>query len=229
MIRISRSQVELFIECPRCFWLEVKHKIKRPQAIKGGFIGSKYDSKLKLYFDKLRLKGEPLKELESEKLKLYTDFKKLKEWRYKGLEFHHEDHKIVYWGKIDDLLVNENGLLVPFDYKVTTSNTLQIYDSEKRQLEFYGFLFSKLKSQLQKEVADIGVIYKIRVDIDENFEKIEERKFFLVELDYSKYEELLENLKNTYFSSNEPEPSGTCEYCNRDQHILQLRNRNKSG
>jgi len=26
--KISRSQIELFIDCQRCFWLDVKFKIK---------------------------------------------------------------------------------------------------------------------------------------------------------------------------------------------------------
>ena len=52
--KISRSQIELFIDCPRCFWLDVKLKIKRPEKFGSGYIGSKYDPLLKNYFDKHR-------------------------------------------------------------------------------------------------------------------------------------------------------------------------------
>ena len=30
MIKISRSKIDLFLECPRCFYLDVVKKIKRP-------------------------------------------------------------------------------------------------------------------------------------------------------------------------------------------------------
>src|SRR5581483_12306880 len=30
MTKLSRSKLELFIDCQRCFWLDVKHGIKRP-------------------------------------------------------------------------------------------------------------------------------------------------------------------------------------------------------
>lgn len=37
-IKISQWKIELFIKCPRCFWLEVKYNIKKPEKSSGGFI-----------------------------------------------------------------------------------------------------------------------------------------------------------------------------------------------
>ena len=31
MIKLSRSKIDLYLECPRCFWLDLKKGIKRPQ------------------------------------------------------------------------------------------------------------------------------------------------------------------------------------------------------
>lgn len=219
-IKISRSKIELFLNCPRCFWLDVKHKIERPKEFEGGYLGSKYDPHLKSYFDKLRKENSNLEELEKHNLKLYPDLDKIKIWRKSGVEFFHEDHGFVYYGKIDDLLVTHSGTLVPFDFKITTSNNFTLYPSEKRQLEIYGYLFYKRGF----EVANFGIIYKIKVDINENFEKIEERKIFTQDLDYSPYDEILEKLKETYYSDKEPNPSQNCAFCKRDEQIRKLIN-----
>lgn len=220
-IKISRSQIERFIECPRCFWLEAKHKIKRPEGIKGGYIGSKYDSKLKSFFDNLRLNGGVLEELNNHNLTLFPDLEKLKIWRNKGIEFYHKEHGFIYYGRIDDLLITKEGFLAPFDYKVTISQELKIYEYEKRQLEIYSYLFNKIGM----DVSDIGVIYKIKVDIDENFEKIEERKFFIEKISYSIYDDILENLKEIYFSEKEPEPNQKCEYCKWYLQNIKIKNK----
>ena len=31
-MRLSRSKVDLFIECPLCFWLDQRSKVKRPSG-----------------------------------------------------------------------------------------------------------------------------------------------------------------------------------------------------
>ncbi|MCA9330587.1 hypothetical protein KC957_00940, partial [Candidatus Saccharibacteria bacterium] len=30
--KVSRSKIELFMQCPRCFWLDARLKIKRPSG-----------------------------------------------------------------------------------------------------------------------------------------------------------------------------------------------------
>ena len=30
--KVSRSKIELFMQCPRCFWLDTRLKIKRPDG-----------------------------------------------------------------------------------------------------------------------------------------------------------------------------------------------------
>ena len=55
--RISRSKIELFTECPRCFWLETVKGIKRPNT-PPFLINSAIDQLLKREFDTYRKKGE---------------------------------------------------------------------------------------------------------------------------------------------------------------------------
>ncbi len=215
--KISRSQIELFIDCPRCFWLDVKFKIKRPE-FKGGYIGSKYDPILKNYFDKHRKNNKTPKEIEKHQLNLFSDFETLKTWRGKGIEYFHQKHNVIYYGKIDDLLTKDE-YLIPFDFKTTTSKNFQIYEDYKRQLEIYGYLLTKNNHS----VLDMGVFYVVKIDINENFEKIEEREIVKIEnLNYETYDEVLENLIEIYNSEKEPEASPNCDFCKRDIEIISL-------
>ncbi len=217
-IKISRSKIDLFIECPRCFWLEVKHNIKRPEKFSSAHIGSKYDPLLKRIFDEHRKINKKPPELEDLDFELYPDLNKLNIWR-KGVEYYHPKHNITYYGKIDDLLITKEKDLVPLDFKTTLSKDFNVYDSYKRELEIYGYF---LRKQGEK-VLDIGVLYFVRIDINEKFEKIEERKILTIEnLNYEIYDEILENLKETYFSEKEPLPNPNCEFCKRDFEIIKL-------
>ncbi|GIW65466.1 MAG: hypothetical protein KatS3mg096_505 [Candidatus Parcubacteria bacterium] len=209
--KISRSGIELFLDCPRCFWLDVKFKIKRPKEFEGAYIGSKYDPLLKNYFDQHRQNNNVPPEIEKHDLKLFNDIKKLKKWRGSGIEFLHPQHNLVYYGKIDDLLIKDDKFLVPFDFKTTISSNFQVYESYKRQLEIYGYLLNKSG----EEVLDFGVLYVIKIEIDGNFEKIEKREIYILEnLDYEKYDEILEELVKVYKSSEEPQPNPNCNFCN---------------
>jgi len=216
--RISRSQIELFIDCPRCFWLEIKHNIKRPENFSGGYIGSKYDPLLKNYFDKHRKNNKTPEEIEKHNLKLFSNIEILKTWRGKGIKYFNEKHNIVYYGKIDDLLTKDE-YLIPFDFKTTISKNFQIYEDYKRQLEIYGYLLKKNNYP----VLETGIFYVVKININENFEKIEEREIVRIEnLNYEIYDEILENLIETYKSKKEPKPSPNCEFCQRDEQIKRL-------
>lgn len=207
--RISRSKIELFLDCPRCFWLDVKKGIRRPEGIKGTFIGAKYDPLLKKQFDNYRKKDEVPEILRVNYLRLFEDEKKINLWRSQ-LGFFHKDHGIFYYGKIDDLLVNDDGAFVPFDFKTTLSKERPVYDSEKRQLEIYGY-FLKKNHQL---VANFGYLYIVKIQIGENFEKKETVELVRVNnLQFDKYDAILDQLRKVFYSDVSPHPSSTCIYC----------------
>jgi CRISPR/Cas system-associated exonuclease Cas4 (RecB family) len=56
--KVSRSKIELFMQCPRCFWLDVRLKIKRPSSPPFN-INKAIDELFKKEFDVYRAKGEP--------------------------------------------------------------------------------------------------------------------------------------------------------------------------
>jgi len=56
--RLSRSKIDLFLECPRCFWLDRKKGISRP-GMPAFTLNSAVDALLKKEFDLLRKSGQP--------------------------------------------------------------------------------------------------------------------------------------------------------------------------
>src|SRR5271163_4308235 len=56
--KISRSKIELFMQCPRCFWLDARLRIKRPNGPPFS-LNKAVDELLKKEFDSYRKKAEP--------------------------------------------------------------------------------------------------------------------------------------------------------------------------
>src|SRR5271154_5129979 len=56
--KVSRSKIELFTQCPRCFWLDARLKIKRPSSPPFR-INSAIDELFKKEFDVHRAAGTP--------------------------------------------------------------------------------------------------------------------------------------------------------------------------
>src|SRR5438105_1204329 len=102
--KISRSKIDLFIQCPRCFWLDRRLKISRP-SIPSFSLNSAVDHLLKLEFDQIRADGRqhPLQK------KYNIDAKpvahdKLNIWRenFQGVQAIHEPTNLLITGAIDD-------------------------------------------------------------------------------------------------------------------------------
>ena len=76
---------------------------------------------------------------------------KLEEWRdalRRGIRYHHEPTNLVLRGGIDDVWQAPNGELMIVDYKATSkkigpSTEDDLYDSYKRQMEIYQWLFRR--------------------------------------------------------------------------------------
>src|SRR3989344_6168580 len=92
MTKLSRSKIELSLECPRCFWLDMKQKIKRPPPMPYT-INNAVDYLLKQEFDVHREKGTSHPIMKKGKIEAipykHDDINK---WRqnFVGVRFHHE-------------------------------------------------------------------------------------------------------------------------------------------
>ncbi|MEK7195231.1 MAG: hypothetical protein AAB655_00890, partial [Patescibacteria group bacterium] len=119
MTKLSRSKIDLFIECPRCFWLDVKQGIKPPPP-PPYTINSAIDYLLKQEFDIYRGKGTPHPIMVKNNIDAIPyKHEKMNEWRHNftGVRYHHKPTDFLVTGAVDDVWVNPKGELIVVDYK----------------------------------------------------------------------------------------------------------------
>ncbi|MFB6212901.1 MAG: PD-(D/E)XK nuclease family protein, partial [Candidatus Magasanikbacteria bacterium] len=149
--KLSRSKIDLFLECPRCFYIDNKLGTKRPPGYPFS-LNSAVDELLKKEFDILRKKGESHALMEEYNVDARpVDHKKLDQWRnhFKGIQYAHESTGLLVSGALDDLWINSEGKYIVVDYKATSKNEeiteldKEWQDSYKRQIEIYQWLLRK--------------------------------------------------------------------------------------
>lgn len=146
---ISRSKIDLFMECPRCFYLDQRLGIKRPDSYPFT-LNVAVDELLKKEFDILRQEGTPhplMDEYGIEAVPYQHD--DLETWRdslRNGIKYHDPEVNLIIRGGIDDVWINKDGSLHIVDYKATSKQGEVNLDAEwqdgyKRQVEVYQWLF----------------------------------------------------------------------------------------
>ncbi len=145
-IQLSPNSLNLFLECPHCFWLDKKMGIKRPPPYPYA-LNSAVDSLLKEEFDAYRAKNipHPLLAENNIKARLFSNQKLLNQWRnnFAGIRYFDPQLEATIFGAVDDVLEFEGGKLAPLDYKSTGSRVANIYDRFQLQLDTYTFLLEK--------------------------------------------------------------------------------------
>lgn len=148
--KVSRSKIELFMQCPRCFWLDVRLKIKRPDGPPFN-INKAIDELFKKEFDLHRKAGtqHPLQVKFKIKAKPYLH-NDIDTWRenFVGVFTVHESTNLHVFGAVDDVWVNDDGELIVVDYKATAKDKPikelgpigGWQDSYRRQMETYQWL-----------------------------------------------------------------------------------------
>lgn len=169
--KVSRSKIELFMQCPRCFYLDTRLKIKRPSGPPFN-INKTIDELYKKEFDKHRASGTPHPIMADNQLKAVPyQHDDLGKWRHNftGVTALHEPTNLHVFGAIDDVWVNDDGELLVVDYKATSKASGVSIDSDwqisyKRQMEVYQWLLR----QNGFAVNDTGyfVYTNARIDVD---------------------------------------------------------------
>ncbi|MCX5709684.1 MAG: PD-(D/E)XK nuclease family protein [Candidatus Omnitrophica bacterium] len=142
MVKLSRSKIELFLNCPRCFWLDMKKGIKRPPPAPYT-INSAIDGLLKQEFDVCRESGTAHYIIKKYSINAIPyKCEEINKWRHNftGIQFHHKATDFLVFGAVDDVWVNPEGELIVVDYKATGAKEYQIYPGYKRQMEVYQWL-----------------------------------------------------------------------------------------
>jgi len=157
---VSRSGIDRFVECARCFYLEKRLGIARPD-MPGFALNTAVDELLKREFDMHRAHGtaHPLmKEYDIEAIPFAHE--ELDAWRdslRRGVQFFHKPSGLIVRGGIDDVWTTSDGTLHIVDYKATSKRDTPTIDGlyqvgYKRQMEVYQWLFRRNGFK----VSDVG-------------------------------------------------------------------------
>jgi len=219
--KLSRSKIDFFFECPRCFYLDNVLGTKRP-----GFpsfnLNIAVDELFKNEFDQYRAKKEPhpiMKEYGIDAVPFIH--KDLDTWRdpFVAITHKHELTGLMISGGVDDIWMAPDESLIIVDYKSTSKDGRidKLGDSpwEKqytRQLGVYRWLLE----QNGFKVQNTG--YLVYANADKSLDSFnDELKFettvLPVEADTSWIEETLLTIKKCLDQKDLPAIGESCEFC----------------
>lgn len=218
--RLSRSKIDLFKQCPRCFYIDNKLGTARPPGFPFN-LNSAVDTLLKKEFDTYRASGKPhplMKQYGVEAIPFAH--KDLDVWRenFKGVRTKHEPTGFTISGAVDDVWVNPKGELIVVDYKATSkSEKIEALDKDwhqgyKRQMEIYQWLLR----QNGFKVSNTGYfVYANAYRDKEAFDGKLEFDMTLITYvgDDSWIEGTLAKIKKTLESDEIPDVGSDCDYC----------------
>lgn len=204
MISLSNSTLRLFLECPRCFWLQKNKKISRPRGI-FPTLPTGMDSVIKEYFNRYRRMGT-LPPLIANKIS-----GKLAEISL-NLSYVDAELDLKITGRLDDCLQIEDNFLVPLDHKTRASlpgNPEYSQNYYQTQMDTYTLLLQKNQHPI-KNLAYIVYYSPLPGELHNGIP-------FAVEVhEIQTYpDRVYEFYKNAKIclESEIPGPSESCEFC----------------
>jgi CRISPR/Cas system-associated exonuclease Cas4 (RecB family) len=218
--KISRSKIDLYMNCPMCFYLDCRLGVARPPGFPFA-LNSAVDALLKKEFDFHRMKkrAHPLMNAYGLKNVIPLAHEDLDLWRsnFKGIRFLHKPTNLLVTGAIDDVWINKKGVLHIVDYKSTSKEEKVSLDKEwqigyKRQMEVYQWLFR----QNGFEVSEVG--YFVYCNGKTDREAFDAKLEFDIDLiaytgDDAWVPETLVKIKKCLVDEEVPSPLPTCDYC----------------
>ncbi len=218
--KISRSKIDRYVECPRCFYIDRRLGTDRPPGFPFN-INSAVDSLLKTEFDAHRAAGtrHPLQSsygLDA----VPASHPEIDAWRenFKGVQYHHRPTNLIITGAIDDLWIDKTGKYIVVDYKATakkepvTSMEAAWMSGYKRQMEIYQWLLRRNGL----DVAETG--YFVYCTGRRDAEAFDARIDFDIHLipyegDDSWVEQTILDLHACLNQDEVPDSGGDCDYC----------------
>lgn len=217
--KLSRSKIDLFVECPRCFYIDRRLGTGRPPGYPFS-LNSAVDALLKKEFDTHRAaqSAHPLMDAYGIDAVPF-EHEKIDEWRenFKGVQFLHELTNFIITGAVDDVWISPQKELIVVDYKATAVNKEVTLEDEwkdgyKRQMEVYQWLLR----QNGFTVSNTGYfVYANGSTENESFDgKLE---FDLTLLPYTGsdhwVEDTIKEIHGCLNSDEVPKAGKDCDYC----------------
>jgi len=217
---LSRTKVELFLDCPRCFYLDRRLGVGCPAGFPFN-LNSAVDALLKREFDEYRAQGKTHPLMAGAGINAVPHaHPELETWRsnFKGVRTLHERTNLELFGAIDDLWRDlGSGELIVADYKATSKAAEVTIDepwqlSYKRQMEFYQWLLRRRGHKVSRR--GWFVYCNGRRDLPGFGQRLE----FTIRLlpydgDDGWVEETLRAVREALSAPEPPAPGAECEYC----------------
>lgn len=218
--RLSRSKIDLFLNCPRCFYFDRRFGIGQPPGYPFN-LNSAVDTLLKKEFDAYRAEARPHPMMTEAGIDAIPfAHERMDEWRDSlraGITYVHEPTHLCVTGGVDDVWVNPEGELIIVDYKATSKSTEVNLDADwqigyKRQMETYQWLFRR------NDFFVDPVGYFVYCNGDASRERFDARLEFSIKiLSYrgndSWLEPTLHEIRRCLESDTAPASGFDCDFC----------------
>ncbi|HHE04884.1 MAG TPA: hypothetical protein ENL19_02345 [candidate division WOR-3 bacterium] len=211
LLKLSASTLNVFLDCPRCFWIMMNKKIRRPRGPMPS-ITTGMDSIIKKYFEGFRQKKELPPFLEG-KLPV-----KLIDRLPQALYYKPKDLDALLWGKLDECVVFEDNTYAALDHKTKGSSPKDVHPAFKFQMDVYTLLLEENGYHTRnlafliyyfpsEPLTLVGFNFKVEVHPI----RTDPQNAFRV------FRQALEILKKPI-----PQPSSECEYCRYFQSLKNI-------
>ncbi|MBI2278489.1 MAG: PD-(D/E)XK nuclease family protein [Candidatus Brennerbacteria bacterium] len=218
--RLSRSKIDLFLNCPRCFYLDRRLGVGQPPGFPFS-LNSAVDKLLKKEFDihrAAKTKHPLMEQYGVDAVPMAHE--RMDQWRDSlggGITYFHEPTNLILTGGIDDLWVTPKGELMIVDYKATAKDAEVSLDADwqigyKRQMEVYQWLFRKNEFAVSKTGYFVYVNGKTdRAAFDGRLEF--DVKLIPYEGDDAWVEDVIYAIHACLRSDKIPPAGGDCDFC----------------
>ena len=227
-MRLSRSKIELFQRCPRCFWLTVNAKIKQPSGPPFS-LNLAVDHLFKNEFNAYRGGNIVPPRLAAAGIQcIPAAHADLEKWRFNrvGVSAKHERTGLELFGAIDDLWIDSQGVYYVVDYKATSKTSEVSLDADwqiayKRQAEFYQWLLRRNDLQISNRA---WFVYTNGIKDERPFDDVLWFKTKLISYDGddSWVEPTIESAFNCLSQSDMPKPASDCELCGYVEKVARV-------
>lgn len=229
--KLSRSRIDLFLNCPRCFYTDRRLGVDRPPGFPFA-INSAVDNLLKNEFDALRHDGKThplIKQFGIDAWPVMHESLYLWRENFKGIQYHDGRNNFIVTGAIDDLWISSQGEYIVVDYKSTARSepVTQLgigghYDGYRRQMEVYQWLLRKNGLH----VSDTGYfVYCTGQPDNARFDAHVQFDMHIIPYvgNDSWVQDVLDRIKSTLDGEVLPDPDPSCDYCLyvQDRHIVE--------
>ncbi len=219
--RLSRSKIDFFLECPRCFYIDNKLGTKRP-SFPSFNLNIAVDELFKKEFDIHRANKTPHPVMTEHKINAVPfQHENMNIWRenFEGIEYYDDGTSMMISGAIDDIWITPEGKLIVVDYKSTSKEgtITELSDSPwdqqyKRQLGVYKWLLE----QNGFKVDSVGyLVYANASKLEPSFDNklIFETTLVPVDIDTNWIDGILDKIKKCLETDHIPQTGEKCEFC----------------